>query len=82
MAEGKPKMISLTGNNYAIWKTKILDKLYVKNLAKPIAHKGIEPDDYVLDWEELDRRCLGFIRDYIDSSVIHHVEKEESAYAC
>ncbi|GAA0146434.1 hypothetical protein LIER_42908 [Lithospermum erythrorhizon] len=82
MGGDKPKMVLLTANNDSIWKTKMLDCLYVKQLAKPIQEKVIKPDDYILDWDETDRRCLGFIRDYIDIGVIHHVENETTAYGC
>ncbi|GAA0156149.1 hypothetical protein LIER_13706 [Lithospermum erythrorhizon] len=58
------------------------DRLYVKQLAKPIQEKGIKPDDYILDWDETDRRCLEFIKIYIDTGVIHHVENETMAYGC
>ena len=82
MGGDRPQIALLTADNYAIWKTKMLDRLHVKRMAKPITCKGIEPDDYVLDWEELDRRCLGYIRDFIDPSVYHHVENENTAWDC
>ncbi|KAL5707063.1 hypothetical protein ACHQM5_025158 [Ranunculus cassubicifolius] len=77
----KPKMILLTANNYGIWKTKMLDRLYVKRLARPIEEEGIRPAAIdTREWGELDRRCLGFIRDYIDIRVIDHVENVTIAY--
>ncbi|GAA0155424.1 hypothetical protein LIER_38084 [Lithospermum erythrorhizon] len=60
----------------------MLDRLYVKQLAKPIETEGVKPNDYAQDWNELDRRCLGYIRDHIDTGVIHHVENETTATAC
>ncbi|GAA0175662.1 hypothetical protein LIER_28792 [Lithospermum erythrorhizon] len=79
----KPKMVLLTATNYHIWKTKMLDRLYVKQLASPIEEEGIRPPGAVVqEWSELDRRCLGFIRDYIDVGVIHHVENATTVYSC
>ncbi|GAA0170994.1 hypothetical protein LIER_41059 [Lithospermum erythrorhizon] len=57
----------------------MLDRLYVKQLAKPIATKGVKPKDFAKDWTELDRRCLGYIKDHIDSGLIHHVENETTS---
>ncbi|GAA0186142.1 hypothetical protein LIER_33430 [Lithospermum erythrorhizon] len=79
----KPKMVMLTANNYGIWKTKMLDRLYVKKLARPIEELGIRPpNDNVQEWSELDRRCLGYIRDYVQIGVIHHVKNATTAYGC
>ncbi|GAA0173956.1 hypothetical protein LIER_27451 [Lithospermum erythrorhizon] len=38
----------------------------------------------MLDWlnVELDRRCIGYIRDHIDSGVIHHVDNESTVIGC
>ncbi|GAA0164895.1 hypothetical protein LIER_20426 [Lithospermum erythrorhizon] len=78
----KPKMVLLTTNNYAIWKTKMSDRLYVKLLARPIEEEGIRPPNAdVREWVELDRRYLGFIREYIDTRVIHHVENSTTAFS-
>ncbi|GAA0165654.1 hypothetical protein LIER_20999 [Lithospermum erythrorhizon] len=82
MGGDKPKMVLLNANNYAIWKTKMMDRLYVKQLAKPIEKKGVKPTEFTQDWNELDRRCLVYIRDYIDFGIIHHLENEETAYGC
>ncbi|GAA0140722.1 hypothetical protein LIER_02020 [Lithospermum erythrorhizon] len=60
----------------------MMDRLYVKQLAKPIEEKSIKPNDFVQDWCKFDRRCLRYIMDYIDVGVIHHVENERSAYGC
>ncbi|GAA0150163.1 hypothetical protein LIER_09165 [Lithospermum erythrorhizon] len=61
----------------------MLDRLYVKRLARPIEELGIRPPNTdVYEWSELDRRCLGYIRDYIDIGVIHHVDSITTAYGC
>ncbi|GAA0163593.1 hypothetical protein LIER_19419 [Lithospermum erythrorhizon] len=59
----------------------MLDQLYVKQIARPIEQEGIRPviaDVY--EWSKLDRRCLGYIRDYIDVGVIHHVENTTTTF--
>ncbi|GAA0174547.1 hypothetical protein LIER_27918 [Lithospermum erythrorhizon] len=73
-------MVMLAASNYHIWKMKILDRLYVKRLTRTIAELGIRPRNTdIYEWSELDRRCLGYIRDYIDIGVIHHVNNETTA---
>lgn len=79
----KPKMILLNASSYGIWKTKMMDLLNVKKLARPIEELGIRlVGSIVQEWSELDRRCLRFIRQYIYKWVIHHVENSTIAYAC
>ncbi|GAA0170947.1 hypothetical protein LIER_25098 [Lithospermum erythrorhizon] len=79
----KSKMVMLMESNYGIWKTKMLDYLYVKQLARSIEELGIRPtNDNVQEWSELDRRCLGYIRDYVGVGVIHDVENSTTIYGC
>ena len=83
MGGTKPAMVVLNSANYALWKTKMMDRLNVKKLSKPIKLQGVKPntmDDE--EWEELDTACLGYIRDYIATDVMYHVEKTETAYEC
>ena len=76
-------LIVLDDNNYALWKVKMLDRLHVKDLELPITSQGVKPDTYVKDdWPALDRKCLGFLREYMDHNVIHHVEACTTAFAC
>ncbi|GAA0152199.1 hypothetical protein LIER_10739 [Lithospermum erythrorhizon] len=76
-------MVMLTASNYHIWKTKMLNRLYVKRLARPIEELGIRPPNTdIYEWSELDRRCLVYISDYIDIGVIHHVDNSTTAYGC
>ncbi|GAA0162782.1 hypothetical protein LIER_18800 [Lithospermum erythrorhizon] len=61
----------------------MLDRLYVKQLARPIEELGIRPPNAnIQEWSELDRRCLGYIRDYVDVRVIQHVENAITTYGC
>ncbi|GAA0166475.1 hypothetical protein LIER_21621 [Lithospermum erythrorhizon] len=53
----------------------MLDRLYVKQLARPIEEEGIiPPNTDQREWGELDRRCLGFIRywGYTPCRKFHH----------
>ncbi|GAA0186783.1 hypothetical protein LIER_34071 [Lithospermum erythrorhizon] len=59
MSGDKPKMVMLVANNYEIRKTKMLDLLYVKILARPIEELGIRSSGAdVREWSDLDQRCL------------------------
>ncbi|GAA0152212.1 hypothetical protein LIER_10748 [Lithospermum erythrorhizon] len=61
----------------------MLDHLYVKRIVRPIEELGIRPPGGdIREWNELDKRCLGYIYDYIDVGVIYHVESSSTAYGC
>ncbi|GAA0161592.1 hypothetical protein LIER_17872 [Lithospermum erythrorhizon] len=52
----------------------MLDRLYVKQLARPIEEEGIRPTGTnVQEWSELDRRCLGYIHATISKEMISNV---------
>lgn len=81
MAETNNGMIKLTSSNYAIWKPLMEDLLYCKDLADPIETKGVRPaDKKEEEWNKLNRKAVGMIRQQIDISVFHHVAKETNAY--
>ena len=76
------RMISLDGENYLMWKAKMEDLLYCKDLAAPIENHGTKPmkiDEE--DWKVLDRKVVGFIRQWVEPSVFHHVSTETSAFS-
>ena len=80
MEKGKPEMIKLVSTNYRSWKSRMEDLLYYKDLATPIENDGVMPAEMKeADWKRLDRKACGFIRYWIDDSVIHHVEEETTA---
>ena len=75
-------MIRLNASNYAIWKPRMEDVLYCRDLFDPIALKGVKPDgDKDGDWIKINRKTVGQIRQWIDHSVFHHVAQETDAYA-
>ena len=77
MEESLACMIKLKSQNYGIWKSRMKDLLYMKDLHEPI--KGKEAWCADLDdkkWAQLNQNIVGTIRSCIDQSVYHHVAKE------
>ena len=63
-------MIKLLASNYLIWKPMIEDELYYKNLHDPIEGDSAKPSEMCdKDWEKLNRKTIGCIRQCIDVSV-------------
>ena len=72
-------MIKLTCSNYALWKMKMEDILYCKDLYEPILNEQ-KPEKYNdQQWQVLHRKAVGMIRQYIDHSVIQDVSDETDA---
>ncbi|XP_020243625.1 uncharacterized protein LOC109821878 [Asparagus officinalis] len=73
-------MIKLDGSNWQVWKSKMKDILYSKDL-----HDHIEGDNAKSkkmtdkEWEKLYRKVIGYIRMWIDVSMFHHVSGETNA---
>ena len=58
------------------------DVLYYKDLHDPIKGDNAKPSEmFHKDWEKLNRKIIGCIRQYIDVSVFHHVSQETNAEA-
>ncbi|KAA8518002.1 hypothetical protein F0562_015476 [Nyssa sinensis] len=75
-------MIKLTASNYVLWKTRMEDMLYCKDLYDPLENKGIIPITKTEDeWKKMNRKTIGQIRQWTDHSVFHHVAQETSAYS-
>ena len=75
-------MIKLTTSNYSIWKAKMEDILYCKELFKPIECRGYKSVTTIKDeWKKLIRKTIGQIRQWADKSIFHHVAKEVHAYS-
>lgn len=67
-------MIKLTSSNYFIWKPRMEDILYCKDLYQPLQDKGTKPiDKSDDDWNVMNRKTVGQIRQWIYQSVFHHV---------
>lgn len=73
-------MISLNGRNWMIWKAKMTDLLYCKDLYAPVEGESSKPETMTAeDWKKLDRKTIGTIRQWVDDTVFHHVSNETSA---
>ena len=75
-------MVKLSASNYSIWKPMMEDVLYCKDLYDLIEGDSAKPSDKSdKDWEKLNRKTIGCIRQCIDISVFHHVSQETNAEA-
>ena len=69
-------MVTLNSVNYAIWKGKMEDLLYVKNFYKPV-FTTVKPDNMIdEEWGLLHRQVCGFIRQWVDDNVLNHISGE------
>ena len=58
------------------------DVLYCKDLHDPIEGDSVKPSDMLdRNWEKLNRKTIGCIRQCIDVGVFHHVSQESNAEA-
>ena len=74
-------MFKLNASNFSIWKPRMEDMLYCKDLFDPIDGDEAQGDKEDKDWERMNRKTVGFIRQWIDDSVFHHVAQETKADA-
>ncbi|VVA98897.1 unnamed protein product [Arabis nemorensis] len=73
------RMISLDGSNYHIWKSKMEDLLYVKELYVPVFEEK-KPEDKTEDqWKLLHRQMCGLMRQWVDDNVRNPIENEIDA---
>ena len=81
MDEAGSGMIKLIASNYSIWKTRMEDILYCKELFEPTECKSYKSVTTTEDeWKKLNRKTIGKIRQWVDQSVFHHVAKKVDAY--
>lgn len=74
-------MIMLSAQNFAIWKPRMEDLLYTKDLMDPIDFKGVKPEATSAEnWRKLNRKAVGLIRQYVGLEVFHHICEETDAY--
>ncbi|GFY86964.1 hypothetical protein Acr_05g0006030 [Actinidia rufa] len=74
-------MIVVSATNYAIWKPRMEDILFYKDLHDPLENKReklIATKDE--KWRKMNRKTIGLIRQCIGHEVFHHVAQETSAY--
>ncbi|CAN0846213.1 Retrovirus-related Pol polyprotein from transposon TNT 1-94 [Linum grandiflorum] len=80
MDDSNGVMIKLTSSNYAIWKPRMEDILFCKDLYEPIESGSEKPEDKTeKEWEVLHRKAVAIIRQWIDQSIFHHVAKDTRA---
>lgn len=81
MDDSSSVMVSLTASNYPMWKSRIKDLLYSKDLFDPVELKGVKPAAKSdADWKKMNMKTISLIRRWIDNSEYHHVSEEEDAY--
>ncbi|CAO2822682.1 unnamed protein product [Amaranthus hypochondriacus] len=73
-------MIYLDSTNYAVWKTKMEDILYVKDLYEPILNESMPTGQDESRWKILNRKAVGTIRQFVDVSVLQHISNDTNAY--
>jgi hypothetical protein len=77
--DGKFRVEKFNGQNYQLWKMKMEDYLYQKDLFLPLG--GIEKKPRTMkdeEWEVLDRKELGTIRLSLAASVVFNILKEKT----
>jgi len=80
MEEASGYMIKLKSGNYSIWKSKMEDLLYGKDLFSPVKLGNDKPESTTKEaWEKEHRKALGLIRQWVDISLYSHVSKEVNA---
>ncbi|KAF7143342.1 hypothetical protein RHSIM_Rhsim05G0201800 [Rhododendron simsii] len=81
MEENSGAMIKLTSAHYSIWKPRIEDVLYTKDLYLPIYGDTKKPQGTSdEDWKVTNRKAVALIRTWVDQSVFHHVAQETNVY--
>jgi hypothetical protein len=71
MEESSSSMVKLTASNYSIWKTRMEDVLYCKDLFDPIEMEGVKPISTTNeDWNKMNRKAVGYIRQWIDQKCL------------
>jgi hypothetical protein len=80
MAEdGNFRVEKFNGQNYQLWKMKMEDYLYQKDLFLPLG--GIEKKPTTMkdgEWEVLDRKALGMIQLSLAASMAFNISKENT----
>lgn len=74
-------MLKLTASNYFIWKPRMEDILYCKDLYEPLQLLGQNPKGKSYDaWSILTRKAVGQIQQSVDQSAFNQVEQDTDAY--
>ncbi|KAK9906214.1 hypothetical protein M0R45_002714 [Rubus argutus] len=79
--EGRSTMIKLNHSNWITWKPRMEDILYCKDLHEPIEGATGRPEGTSeAAWTKSNRKAIGYIREWVDESVFHHVSNETNAH--
>ncbi|PKI48889.1 hypothetical protein CRG98_030737 [Punica granatum] len=82
MEESTGSMFKFNATNYSIWKSRMEDLLFCRDLYDPIEGDSAKPKDKDdKAWERINRKTIGLIRQWIDNSIYHHVAQETNAKA-
>nr|KYP32380.1 hypothetical protein KK1_046963 [Cajanus cajan] len=74
-------MIKLDSTNYSIWKSRMENLLFCRDLYDPIEASGTKPaDKSEEDWKKANKKTIGMIRKWIDQRIYHHVSSETNAF--
>ena len=76
--EGKFRVDKFNDQNCQLWKMKMDDYLYQKDLYLPSSGKKKPATMKDEEWEALDRKALGTIRMCLDLSVAYNISKEKT----
>ncbi|PKI40481.1 hypothetical protein CRG98_039117 [Punica granatum] len=75
-------MFKLNATNYSIWKYRMEDLLFCRDLYDLIEGDSAKPKDKDdKAWESTNQKTIGLIRQWIDNSIYHHVAQETNAKA-
>ena len=77
---GMSGVVSLNATNYTTWKTHIKDILYATDLYEPILSETIPTGGVAKEWEILNQKAIGTIRQFVDLSVRQHIVNEHNAF--
>ena len=79
MEANTSRMVSLNGSNYHIWKGKMKDLLFVKNLHMPVFATQKPESKTEEEWEFEHQQVCGFIRQWVEDNVYNHIANESHA---
>ena len=76
------RMVAFNGSNWAIWKARMEDFLFCKDLQGPLLRDSAKPKKMSMEeWRILDRETVGYIRQWICANVYHNVSQEKTAHS-
>ena len=77
--EAHTNLILLNGENYHLWKGKMKDLLFVKNLHLPVFASNKPESKSDEEWDFEHQQVCGFIRQFVDDNVYNFVANETHA---